>query len=64
MQNFNIELKNWLDSLGRLDRLRATTLICQNCKVKKRKLYNWTNAGCKVEPIYQDQIQKIRQEFQ
>ena len=64
MQNFNIDLKNWLDSLGRLDRMRATKLICKTCKVEKRKLYNWTNAGCKVEPLYQDQIMKIRKEFE
>ena len=28
MEKFNANLKNWLDSLGRLDRNKATKLIC------------------------------------
>lgn len=63
MENFNAELKNWLDSLGRVDRMRASKLICDSCKVKKKKLYNWTSGLTKVEPLYQDTINEVRRNF-
>ena len=63
MEKFNSNLKNWLDSLGRLDRSKATKLICQACLVDRKKLYNWTNAGTKVEPLYRERIQEVRRNF-
>lgn len=63
MENFNAELKNWLDSLGRVDRMRASKLICDSCKIKKKKLYNWTGGLTKVEPLYQDTINEVRRNF-
>lgn len=63
MENFNANLKNWLDSLGRLERNKATKLICNACLVDRRKLYNWTNAGTKVERLYQEKIKEVRQNF-
>lgn len=63
MENFNVSLKKWLDSLGRLDRMRASREICRTCKVEKRKLYNWTNAGVRVEPLYQDKIREVKDSF-
>ena len=63
MENFNAELKNWLDSLGRVDRMRASKLICDSCKIKKKKLYNWTGGLTKVEPLYQEKICEVRKQF-
>jgi hypothetical protein len=63
MEKFNSNLKNWLDSLGRLDRSKATKLICQACLVDRKKLYNWTNAGTKVEPLYRERIKEVRRNF-
>lgn len=63
MENFNAELKNWLDSLGRVDRMRASKLICDSCKIKKKKLYNWTGGLTKVESLYQDTINEVRKQF-
>lgn len=63
MEKFNADLKFWLDSLGRVDRMRASKLICEACKVKRKKLYNWTSGSTKVEPLYQDQINEVRQSF-
>ena len=63
MENFNAELKIWLDSLGRVDRMRASKLICDSCKIKKKKLYNWTGGLTKVEPLYQDTINEVRRQF-
>lgn len=63
MDIFNAELKKWLDSLGRVDRMRASNLICDSCKIKKKKLYNWTSGLTKVEPLYQDTINEVRKQF-
>jgi len=63
MEKFNANLKNWLDSLGRLDRNKATKLICDACIIDRSKLYNWTNAGTKVEPLYQERINEVRKNF-
>ena len=63
MEVFNEDLKNWLDTLGRVDRMRASKLICDACKVKKKKLYNWTSGLTKVEPLYQEKICEVRKQF-
>ena len=63
MEKFNANLKNWLDSLGRLDRNKATKLICDACIIDISKLYNWTNAGTKVEPLYQERNNEVRKNF-
>lgn len=63
MEVFNADLKNWLDTLGRVDRMRASKLICDACKVKKKKLYNWTSGLTKVEPLYQEKICEVRRQF-
>jgi hypothetical protein len=63
MEVFNADLKNWLDTLGRVDRMRASKLICDACKVKKKKLYNWTSGLTKVEPLYQEKICEVRKQF-
>jgi hypothetical protein len=63
MEKFNADLKFWLDSLGRVDRMRASKHICDACKVKKKKLYNWTSGLTKVEPLYQEKICEVRKQF-
>lgn len=63
MEKFNADLKFWLDSLGRVDRMRASKLICDACKVKRKKLYNWTSGSTKVEPLYQEKISEVRKRF-
>lgn len=63
MEKFNADLKFWLDSLGRVDRMRASKLICDECKIKRKKLYNWTQGSTKVEPLYQEKIGEVRKRF-
>lgn len=63
MEDFNVSLKVWLNSLSRVDRMRARKRICVVCKIEKQKFYNWTNAGTRIEPLYQQKIREVKKSF-
>lgn len=59
MEKSNEQLKNFLSSLSREDAKFARKSIAKACKTNTRTIYNWTNVGIKIKPLYQDQIEKV-----
>lgn len=58
MDKVNVQLKEFLDSLPKEDAKFARLAIAKKCKTNLRNIYNWTNVGIKIKPLYQTAIEE------
>lgn len=59
MEKSNEQLKNFLSSLSREDAKFARKSIARACRTNTRTIYNWTNVGIRIKPLYQERIEEV-----
>lgn len=62
MEKVNIQLKEFLDGLSKEEAKTVRKLIAFKCKTNVRNIYNWTNVGIKIKPLYQTAIEEAVQQ--
>lgn len=58
MDKVNVQLKDFLDSLPKDEARFARKAIARKCQTNLRNIYNWTNAGIKIKPLYKTAIEE------
>lgn len=57
MQKNNEELKNFLHSLPYNEAVAIRKRIAEKCMIQQHTIYNWTNGGTRIAPIYMRNIE-------